>query len=380
MDREQHVIQDAAEFYAVYVMQKTAERLGAASTQSSESRLEEFLSYLLEGDLSRHDFSEGKYKQYKINADFQLPNFVQRVSYMHKHSRLNFENVEKEFRNRGLKGDFLLHVTGEDEPIPVSLKNYIGSGGITRPQVGSGTFASFAAGFVFERVGVGRYLNPITGDTFAGSNATERNKILANTGRADLVPILAVLDDLQAQVREEFLGPDCEYYDAARVKAAAQRVARAGISATLELFDRLGLDTVRQVFLTRSGLDGAEEALFFDADRYVDSITTHPYHELRERLNAPQTTLDIAEAGQGIRFTFSDDRGVVLQTDVPYTINTNGAWFRPKERFTGTQRYIDKGHPVDLVWGQRRPRKSKEIATSVNMYVDLARAGLFADS
>lgn len=377
MDREQHIVQDAAELYAVYVMQKQAEELGAAATESSESRLEEFLAYLRGGGLSMDDFTNGKYRQYKINADFQLPRFVARVADMHPTAQLDFENVEKEFRNRGLKGDFLLTITNETAPLAVSLKNYIGAGGVTRPQVGSGTFASFAAGFVFERMGVGTYLDPTTGLPFRGSNAIARNEVLTRTGRADLIPILAVLDGLQAEVRAEFLGPDGAYYDRARVKAAARRVASAGIAATLELFEKLSLPVVRQVFLTRSGLDGEEEALFFDSARYVDSITTPRYHELRERLNSPDTDLDVRQYGQGIRFSFRDGRGVVLQTDVPYTINTNGAWYRPGVRFPGTVTYVDKGHPVELAWGQRRPYKSREIATSVNMYVDLAKAGLF---
>ena len=35
-----------------------------------------------------------------------------------------------------------------------------------------------------------------------------------------------------------------------------------------------------------------------------------------------------------------------------------------------------KKEKVDLVYGQRRPKKSKEIATSINTYLNLKKAGV----
>ena len=136
------------------------------------------------------DFEGGPYLQYKRNADLQLPAFVRRLATHYEDQRFDFENVEAEYRNRGLKGDFL--ILREDEPpISVSLKNYIGSGGITKPQVSSGTFLSFAAGFVFERVGVGKYADPRrAGATFQGSDSAARRDVLQHEGRAELAPIL----------------------------------------------------------------------------------------------------------------------------------------------------------------------------------------------
>lgn len=378
MEREQHIIQDAAEHYAVYVMQREAEDLGVATTPMSGELQQQFEQYLTDGGLSPQDFDRGKFRKYKANADHQLPAFVQRLSAHFPNTTLDFENVEKEYRNRGLKADFLLQVGGLGDPIAVSLKNYIGAGGILRPQVSSGTFASFAASFIFERVGVGAYADPRSPmGSFRGSDADTRDDVLRYLGRSNLIDPLRVLDQLQAEVREEFLGPDCEFYDAARVSRAARRVAAVAIDVVLELFERLGIDTVRAVLLARIGLDGKEEALFFDSDRYVDSITNRRYHDLRGVLNDSETEFVVAQHGQGIRFAFLRSGSPVLQTDVPFTINTNGAWYRPSQRYEGTQIYSDKGHEVELRWGQRRPYKSREIATSVNTYVDLARTGIF---
>lgn len=378
MDRRQHIVQDAAEHYAVYLMQSTAEQMGAAGKLPSRLRHEEFLGYLEKVSLSLGEFTSGKYGKYKENADEQVPAFVRRLTGYFPGRGLDFENVEREYRNLGLKADFLIAVDGLSSPIPVSLKNYIGTGGIGRPQVASGTFASFAASFVFERTGVGMYADPRFPDrSFRGNDIATRNAVLAIIGRSALVPFLSVLDDLQAQVRREFLGPECEMYEPARVRAAVERIAGAGIDACLSVLEAVGIETVREIFLSRIGLDGKEEALFFDSNRYVDSITNKRYHELRQELNSIDTQFIVAKHKQAIRFTFQSAGRTVLATDAPFTINTNGAWYRPSPAYEGYETYNDKGHDVRLLWGQRRPYKSKEIATSVNTYVNLERVGIF---
>ena len=59
--------------------------------------------------------------------------------------------------------------------------------------------------------------------------------------------------------------------------------------------------------------------------------------------------------------------------DVPFTINKNGAWI--SEEYQG-ERFHAKEQKM-LATGQRRPKKSKELATSTNTYVDFAAAGIF---
>lgn len=380
MEREQHIIQDAAELYAVFVMQRQSESLGRASAGTSHVLWSDFVDYLNAARLALDDFESGKYSAYKANADLHLPAFVDRLADHLPGSTLDFENVEKEFRNLGMKGDFVIAVGGKEQPIPVSLKNYTGSGGILRPQVASGTFASFAASFIFERVGVGTYADPRRdGAKFSGRDTATRTKVLNHLGLTQLVAPLAILDRLQADVQTEFLSDECEFYDQVRVRAAVERIAPEGIAAVLEVFDALSLSRVRDTFLARIGLDGKEEALFFDSERYVDSITNAKFHKLRARLNDQATEFQVLQHKQNLRFSFQADDLDVLVVDVPFTINTNGAWYRPKERFTGTQRYNDKGHWVELKWGQRRPYKSKEIATSVNTYVNLSGVGIFGE-
>ena len=201
--------------------------------------------------------------------------------------------------------------------------------------------------------------------------------MLAFEGRTQFIGPLATLERLQSEMRTELLGEDCKIYDAGRVRSVVERIAQPGIEAVLEIFDLLGHDAVRTSLLARMGMDGKEESLFFDADRYVDSITSPAYRNLLGRLNDEHTVFSVAQHRQNIRFSFRRGADVVLKTDVPFTINTNGAWHRPAQRYEGTQRIIDKGRAVDLVWGERRPRKSMEIATSTNTYIDLAKVGVF---
>jgi hypothetical protein len=381
VDDDQHSIQDSCEAYAAFMMQRSAEELGVAKRRHSEELWDAFESYLAQCGLDLEKFEQSEFGKYKRNADLQIPLFVDRLARHFAGATLEFLLDEATMRVAGLKGDVWIEVSTLDAPISLSLKNYIGGGGITRPQVSSGTYLSFACGFVFNRVGVGKYDDPrpdAPAPAFQGSNAATRNAVLEYEGRSELKRPLEQLEELNAEMREELLSPECEMYDRARVRSVVERIAQPGIETVLGIFDLLGVDRVRDKFLARIGMDGKEEALFLDADRYVDSITNSRYHDLRQSLNAETTTFTAAQHRQGIRFEFSDERGKdLLRTDVPFTVNTNGAWYRPRARFQGLREYDDKGHLVMLKWGQRRPYKSREIATSTNTYLNLARTGIF---
>lgn len=383
MDRNQHTIQDSCEAYAVYVMQLTAEFLNVATSRCSRERFDEFVVYLTDCGLTLEEFEGGEYGKYKTNADLQLPNFVERLADHFEDSTFDFENVEARVRKAGGKGDVYIHVSGLGDPIPVSIKNYIGGGGITRPQVSSGTYLSFACSFVFDRKGVGTYDDPrpdSPSEVFRGSTVATRDAVLDFLGRPAIKGPLAVLDRLQAEMRTELLAPDCEMYDSARVRSVVERIAKPGIETVLRIFELVGEEVVKKKFLERIGMDGKEEALFFDAKRYVDSITNPAYHNLRKELNTDKATFTVGQHLQNIRFEFTDQADkTLLTTDVPFTINTNGAWYRPKEHFEGLREYTDKGHVVMLKWGQRRPYKSREIATSTNTYLDLRKVGIFGE-
>lgn len=64
----------------------------------------------------------------------------------------------------------------------------------------------------------------------------------------------------------------------------------------------------------------------------------------------------------------------MLAIDVPCTVNTNGAWIRDGEPYAGTRYHVKEKQ--DLTWGERRPKKCREIATSINTYLDLGPTGV----
>jgi hypothetical protein len=383
VDDDQHSIQDSCEAYSAYVMQRSAEELGVATTHHSDDLLAAFEMYLANCGLAISEFEQSEFGKYKRNADLQVPRFVERLANHFGGATLDFVLDEAAMRIAGLKGDVWISVSSREDLISLSLKNYIGGGGITRPQVSSGTYLSFTCGFVFDRIGVGKYEDPrpdALAPTFQGSNTAIRDAVLDYEGRPELKDPLAYLQQLNAEMREELLSPECEMYDKARVRSVVERIAQPGIETVLRIFGFLGIARVREKFLARIGMDGKEEALFFDAERYVDSITNSRYNDLRQKLNADTTVFSAVQHRQAIRFEFSDESGNdLLRTEVPFTVNTNGAWYRPRVRYEGIREYDDKGHAVMLNWGQRRPYKSREIATSTNTYLNLTRTGIFGN-
>ena len=239
MDREQHITQDAAEHYAVFVMAQESERLGIATRAHSQDIYDGFRKYLADRHWTLDDF-ESKYPAYKINVDAEIPKFIARLKDFYPGSTFEFEIDEAVFRNMGLKADFTVTISSQPKPHFISLKNYIGSGGITRPQVSSGTFLSFAAGFVFERVGVGTYIDPRSADaTFSGSNSEQRDAVLDFEGRSRLKSPLKVLDDIQQSMRESLLS--LRFYDEAKMKAVIASIVPKAHAAVLEIFSILGI-------------------------------------------------------------------------------------------------------------------------------------------
>ena len=80
--------------------------------------------------------------------------------------------------------------------------------------------------------------------------------------------------------------------------------------------------------------------------------------------------------GQGLGIEFVHENVVVLKAQVPFTINKNGAWISGTP-YAGVRLHHKEG--VELAFGQRRPKKSRELATSVNTYLDLQPTGIFGE-
>ena len=92
----------------------------------------------------------------------------------------------------------------------------------------------------------------------------------------------------------------------------------------------------------------------------------------------PTCELDYFRHAKNIRFEFKSGSEIILEIDIPFTLNSNGCWYKGDNAgdvYEGKRFHKKEG--IELMWGERRPKKSKEISTSVNTYVDFKKAGLF---
>ena len=154
MKQSVHIIQDACEHYAVAVMQELTEKQNRAITNNSLFLYSEYEKYLTDRGMKHEDIVSD---QYIKNLMVHLPNFVEKLLNKEPRLKMNFSCIEKEARNKNLKGDFELELSNKNR-INFSLKNY--NGGIRNMQYQSGTFNSFIMNLFFDSSGVGSYTYP----------------------------------------------------------------------------------------------------------------------------------------------------------------------------------------------------------------------------
>ena len=381
MDDVEHYIQDAFEIRAVGLLQALAEQRGVAISHDSAEKLAEFDEYLQAREATRSQLSRTHgsfYDLYEASLHAHLPGFIDRLVAQMPGEAFDFLNVEAEARNAGRKEDFLIELRSGD-PIRVSLKNYRASA--QRPQVCSGTYNSFIVNFLLESAGgPGMVFHPLTGEAFHGAKRVTRDDAVSALGLNEIVPLLAQLDALNDEIKETFVrGDEFAFYDDARFDAARKSCGNRGADLAESILKLMGDERVRTRTLTLAGLDDGDELLLMDPARCTDSLTSARFREIRLGANHPDASVRYERSGQSIKFTIvGPDGRDLLPVAVPFTINKNGAWHLPRSGpYEGTMLKRDKGHDLQLHYGERRPYKSKELATSVNTYVEFEVAGIF---
>jgi hypothetical protein len=154
-------------------------------------------------------------------------------------------------------------------------------------------------------------------------------------------------------------------------------VGNFGAETTLKLFKIIEKELITNRILKSTGIVGNEELLAITKLEYLDSYTNRKFHDLRSDLLDEKIVLDIVRVGQSINFIYSLNKIDRLKVTVPFTINSNGAWHRDVDPYEGKQSINDKGNLVSLRYGELRPYKSREIATSINTYLELTSTGIF---
>lgn len=373
-----HHVQNALEKFAVARLQDLAEQRGVAGDGASASELyADYHASLAEHGHSHETVGQNKrHATYLRNIEAGAADFVARLTDTRPKHSLVFRFIGREGRLEQRKGDIELTSTsgGTTKVESISLKNY--EKGVQRIQVCSGTFQSFALSFVLTPAGIGKWQSPAGGPARSTSSKLFkdwRNTTLRETGHGDLVEDLQAIDELNTQMRDRFLSDEFVYFDEEKVAAERARVGNEGARHLERLLSKVAPESIRDRILKMTGLDGSEDLLMVGGGMIADTITDQKFGALVRRVRT--AALKVRQHGQGLRFDFVQPNGEqVLGVQVPCTINTNGAWYRDGEAYEGV-----RPHPkekVDLAWGQRRPKKSREIATSINTYIDLAAAGV----
>ena len=378
-----HLEADACEKAMVSLIADEFEKKNVSTENISESRKKDLIDHLNEYPKLKGIEGLSKTDYYK-NCVKWTPRFVSELIDTFPNSTFDVFDVEKEYRDKNMKGDFAIGVTtkeGISSIISFSLKNY--NGGVCRPQVCSGTYNSFIMNILFESAGVGMFTNPIDGSRFKGKakTVTTRDLIVEKNYGIDIVKILHKLDKLSGTMKEDFLhSPDLKFFDDTKWGVACHDIGHKGADIVLDFLENhVPKNLVRKRIMKMAGLDGAEELLAFDGKNYLNSLVNKKFKRMLEKI--PSCELDYFRHAKNVRFNFKSGSEIILEIDIPFTLNSNGCWYKgdtAKERKNGyVGKRFHKKEGIELEWRERRPKKSKEISTSVNTYVDFKKAGLF---
>ena len=369
-DSKTHMIQDAAEAYIVYRLQDLAVKNGTALTNSAEDKKKLFDIYCYDRGITS-DFEKSIYKD---NIDAIVDGFYSDLVNEYPNRKFDFVDVEKEFRDKKWKGDFIIQF--EDESyVSFSLKNY--KKGFDRIQLCSGTWHSFLNNFLFKSDGVGTFIDPYTQEVFQGCNYDRRDSLVDRLGYSNLKNVYNFFDSVNTTIKEYYTyGDTANQWSNVSLKWK-QDCANYGLEAATKIIDALnGIDNdkVKQRILQMAGLTYDEEILLVGKGKYLSSLFNKRYRDILKRVNSDDCVVEYNTNGKGVLFTLRDSNGIIVSIEVPFTLQKNGAWYLPKQRYSGTE-YHPK-EKINMIYGQRRPKKSKEIATSINTYLNLKKAGV----
>ena len=367
--REDHNIQDDAEIYFTYRMQKLSENNGISARRSSENLHEHLIR-----SLEAHNVSEEKFlsSNYAKAVDLTVDEVHMTIRNHYQGKTLDFICVETEYRNLNKKGDFVILLDGEEE-ISVSLKNYKKLSDI---QTCSGTFFSFLNNFLLKKAGVGKYYYPTTNEVFKSNNQMLWSA-LEIVGNSKIVEHQRYMNEILNTIRTKYLNSDkYKIYNKSTSTEWVNDCFQFGhlaVNSAIEALSTLPNDLVRDRFLHMSGLDHEEELLIISHEgEFMFSVTHEKYQTLVSECRKPNVTVSYRKKKKSLFITLIGESGnELISIDIPFTLQKNGAWHCPKKVYEGTQYHVKED--MNLLWGQMRPRKSRELNTSTNCWLRIKK-------
>jgi hypothetical protein len=365
-----HFIQDAAEAYIVYLLQAYAVENKVAISDDVAEKHNTFIEYCEDRDIL-DEFNKSIYKK---NIDVVIDKFILDLLSKYPNRKFDFVDVEREFRDKKLKGDFIIRFE-DGSFISFSLKNY--KKGFNRIQLCSGTWHSFLNNFLFESAGVGTFFDPFTQEVFQGCNREYRDSLIEKLGYDALKEVYTFFDTINDTIKKFYTyGEQARYWKnvSAQWKGDCAAYGLKAAEKIISALDSIPKDMVKNRIIKMAGLNYDEEILLVGNGKYLCSLFNQKYAQILERVNSVESVVEYTTNGKGLLFTLCDSVGVIVNIEVPFTLQKNGAWHLPKTKYVGTQYHNKEG--VALIHGERRPKKSKEISTSINTFLNLKKSGV----
>lgn len=386
MKHTKHYIQDAGEKYFVVAVCKELVRLGKLHSSTSLKQVKaDFDSYVSERDCE-DDFANSDYKKTYDVAGPRYANDL--VAVFGNSATFAICDVEKDARNAGKKADFMVevYVNGKVKTtVNQSLKAYDNCSTI---QVCSGTFLSTPLSMLMEKRGVGKFVNPVTGEVFSSSNFVKLHEALLTFGKETLKNVIEV-SDIQREVETWKTDPtkenyfEIEYTDAKGVthdnqdesawEAFCYDIGMKGRDGIAKIIQSVDDANLKRFFGKVLGITGEEEVLILDSNGiYINSLLNKKAKELVKTFQDEKSKVKVVlDDKKGITLQLVSSNGqVVMGAYIPMTINKNGMWQLDEEG----GRLMTKGKNAGKVipFGKRRSCKL-EIATSTNCWIDVKK-------
>lgn len=370
-DQDDHFVQDACEAYLAWKLQAELESRGRNRANVSKKLQSAFDDYLNQ----RNVLDKFTSSAYKKNIDCVVPSLITDLTKHFRDQCFDIQNVEKEMRDLKRKGDIQLDF-GSGKLLSVSVKNY--KNGYKRIQLCSGTWNSFLNNFLFVADGVGMFIHPTTGERFAGSDRRQRDLLIRSMGFEPLIDVYKFIDTTNDKIRKFYIESDsAQMWEkiASKWKADCERYGQLAAQTLSGALQQIEPDSVKKRLIAMAGLNFDEELLLLGKEKFLCSISNIKYRDLLTSVNEATTRVEYTARGQTLTFVFRTKHDKELVSiEVPFTLQKNGAWHLPKTRYSGKQFHEKEG--IKLAYGERRPKKSRELATSTNTYLDLGKAGV----
>ena len=363
--------QIAAELYATYRFQEEAEKLNVATTTGRSNILKsDFLRYLNNIPASFETFKESG--PYYNNLEKHAKSIIEGWSREYPGQTFDLYDMTVAGRAARKKGDIELLLSGGSKK-EISLKNY--SKDFANIQVCSGTFTTFLLNLLFDSHSISKCEYNST--VFSTKKADQCIWFITewakdkNISETKLVNAFVSAKQINDDVKIKYtVGPYAEWFTddvENQWKTDCESHGNNQIALTIDAMSSFPASVIKQRFLKMTGMDSdGGELLCLFPDQVVDSITNLKFKKLVERLQNDNMQVKFSASGKSICMT-AEDEGIILKVMVPFTLNKNGAWH------DGAPEYKSKDKMI-VQHNQRRPKKCKELNTSINTYVYLKEA------